>query len=128
MSTTRRTVIRGIATLPLLPACKGTPAPLDTGVEPLIEDPRADWPSVDWQGAATPSDLMFPIGVQSGDPTPDGARLWTAFSGAGDLVLYWAVWDGASWLDAGSEPVTRPATTRRWRGRRLTRWPGPGPQ
>lgn len=109
MSTTRRTVISGIAALPLLPACDGSPKGDSGGSDAPAEDPRAPLPESPWAGAAAPDDAAFPIGVQAGDPTPDGARVWTAYAGSAGLTLHTAVWDGAAWVDAGAVSVTADA-------------------
>lgn len=104
MTTSRRTVIRALSTLPLLPACRGADGP-GAGTDPSLEDPRSDPPETDWDGAAEPDDAAFALGVQSGDPTPEGARLWTVHAGSGALTVHWAVWDGSAWVDGGSEDV-----------------------
>ncbi len=105
MSTTRRTVISGIAALPLLPACDGGEK-VDTAAPAVIpEDPRSPLPDPEWPGIVARSDAQFPLGVQAGDPTPGGARVWTAYAGALPLTLHTAVWDGTAWVEAGSVPV-----------------------
>jgi alkaline phosphatase D len=84
-------------------ACDG-PGP---EVEPSPEDqPRTAAPGEPWAGVAAPAGVDFPMGVQAGDPTPDGARLWTRYTGAGSLSLVVAVWDGEAWQAVEERPVT----------------------
>ncbi len=106
MSTTRRTVISGIAALPLLPACNDSGKADTAGPGAIPEDPRAALPDQEWPGVAAPDDQRFPLGVQAGDPTAGGARVWTAYAGALPITLHTAVWDGAVWVEAGAVPVT----------------------
>ena len=102
---TRRDLVRALAALPALPACR-TDAPADTGTPPA-DDPRAPEPTQAWSGAGVPDPATFPLGVQSGDPLPTGVRLWTRTVGDAPLTLRWAQWDGAAW----SEGAPRAAPT-----------------
>ena len=95
---TRRDLVRALAALPALPACRTEAPPVDTGA-PISEDPRAPEPTLPWPGVGTPDLATFPLGVQSGDPLPTGVRLWTRTVGAAPLTLHWATWDGAAWSE-----------------------------
>jgi alkaline phosphatase D len=79
----------------------------DTGVDsdaasgPPGDDPaRPAPPDAPWGGEAPVDDAAFELGVQAGDPTPAGARVWTraASPGPGTLTLHAAHWDGAAWV------------------------------
>lgn len=76
-------------------------------VEPEPEDqPRTAPPGAAWAGVSAPAGVDFPMGVQAGDPTADGARLWTRYTGLGALTLVVAVWDGEGWSVVEERPVT----------------------
>jgi alkaline phosphatase D len=83
-------------------ACDGPSADVDPEPE---DQPRTAPPAEGWAGAVAPAGADFPMGVQSGDPTADGARLWTRYVGVGSLTLSVAVWDGEAWAVVEERPV-----------------------
>lgn len=87
---TRREVLAGLGALAV-----GCARGDDSGGE--AADPRTPEPDP-WAGLGEADDVAFPVGVQSGDPLPDGAIAWTRYDGAADLTLIVAAWDGA-WVE-----------------------------
>ena len=71
--------------------CAGT----DTTPDPTSG--RAPAPDAPWQGLGAPDTAAFPLGVQSGDPAPDGAVLWTKYAGAEGLEVIVAAYANGAW-------------------------------
>lgn len=65
----------------------------------LPDDGRNPVPDEDWPGGGAGDEARFPLGVQSGDPLPDGLLLWTRHLGGGTLAVQVAVWDGGWKVD-----------------------------
>lgn len=66
---------------------------------------RSDLPTEPWPGAGSPDREVFPLGVQSGDPEPDGVVIWTqSRSDVGELLATVMVWNGA-WTEHATTAV-----------------------
>lgn len=79
----------------------GDDAPVETGAPlgpPEDDVSRAAAPDAPWGGQAAVDDAAFELGVQTGDPTPSGARVWTRALTPGPQTLHAAYWDGAAWV------------------------------
>ena len=55
-----------------------------------------------WEPGGEEDAVLFPLGVQAGDPSHTGAVCWTQYVGEGSLVLRTAGWDGAQWTEASA--------------------------
>jgi len=99
--TSRRDLLRtfGLGGAALaLGACDGEET--DTGPNRTLE------PSEPWNGLGAGDDALYPEGIQSGDPTPDGAVLWTRYVGTAALGVVVATWDDSGWIEHDEVPVT----------------------
>jgi alkaline phosphatase D len=59
---------------------------------------RSAPPDAPWSGVAPVDEAAFDLGVQIGDPTPSGARVWTHAVAPGPQTLHVATWDGSTWV------------------------------
>ncbi|PKN55288.1 MAG: hypothetical protein CVU56_22175 [Deltaproteobacteria bacterium HGW-Deltaproteobacteria-14] len=61
----------------------------DTADPPVDTEPEDSSPIDTFDASDYVEDpVLFPLGVQSGDPLPDGAVLWTRFTGEGDVEVF----------------------------------------
>jgi alkaline phosphatase D len=99
----RRFIGGGVA---LAVGCGGTKGG-DTGdsAGPAVPMSRAPEPTAPWGGRGADDGAAFPIGVQAGEPRPDGAVLWTRYQGGDALSVVLASWDGAAWSELSSADV-----------------------
>jgi len=100
--TTRRALLEMgalAAVASVVPGCK-------KDVDSDTADSGEPWVRPDVPGAWEPDgeeDLsLFPLGIQSGDPSADGAVCWTQYLGTAALELQLAGWDGEEWTTAGT--------------------------
>jgi alkaline phosphatase D len=70
------------------------------------KDERTTWPNSPWDGVASSDTTLFPLGIQSGDITPDGAVLWTRYSGTSALTATVALWSDGQWTTPREWPAT----------------------
>jgi len=76
-------------------------------VDPLIEGShRTPDPEGPWEGVGEADDAAFSMGVQSGDPLPDGVILWTRYDGAVAVEVIVAAWVDGAWVAEAAVPVT----------------------
>lgn len=115
----RRTLLRTLGLgLPAAMACRGTtnpPAPPTTGATgstgttgstadtgapttPSVQaDERTPAPTAPWGGAAPVDADAFPLGAQTGEPTPDRLVVAAWAPGASLVDVQAARWDGSAW-------------------------------
>lgn len=100
--TTRRALLEMgalAAVASVVPGCKKDvdSDTADSG-EPWV---RPDVP-VAWEPDGEEDLALFPLGIQSGDPSADGAVCWTQYLGTAALELQLAGWDGEEWTTAAT--------------------------
>ncbi len=67
---------------------------------------RAPFPSAPWSGVGAEDAAAFPLAVQAGDPTADGAVLWTRYLGGAPLEVVIAAFVDGAWVEVEALPAT----------------------
>lgn len=60
---------------------------------------RSPRPTEPWEGLGPADEQRFPVAVQSGDPTAEGAVLWTRYLGEAELEVVVASWAEDGWTE-----------------------------
>jgi len=100
--TTRRSFLTAVGSASLLAGCGGAsreiPRCVDPSQQALVGRTRVGAARIEADVPALPASEAFPLGVASGDATPEGIVLWTRYDGPRRLGL--VVWDGEGAVDA----------------------------